>query len=127
MRVLEHQQLHHHHLVDVGPSPLGGPVVVEGLNDGGEGFPVYEGFYFGESVAQFFYVFVEVSEEVGCEWVHGWVIAFPRYKSSRGWLKRQNQRLIEILYSWNYNISKYISRNYNKTELKEESIWADSN
>ena len=26
-------------------------VVVEGLNDGGKGFPVYEGFYLGESVA----------------------------------------------------------------------------
>jgi len=46
---------------------LGGPVVVEALDDGGEGFPVDEGLYFGESVAQFFYVFVEVSEEVGSE------------------------------------------------------------
>ncbi len=53
MRVLEHQQLHHHHLVDVGPSPLGGPVVVEGLNDGGEGFPFYEGLYIGEFVASY--------------------------------------------------------------------------
>ena len=34
---------------------------------GVEGVPVCDGLYFGESVAQFFYVFVEVSEEVGCE------------------------------------------------------------
>ena len=49
--LLEHQHLHHHHRVDVGSASLGALVVVEGLDDGPEGFPVYEGFYLGESVA----------------------------------------------------------------------------
>ena len=47
---LEHQHLHHHHRVDVGPAPLGALVVVEALDEGAEGLPVYEGIYLGESV-----------------------------------------------------------------------------
>ena len=45
--LLEHQHLYHHDGVDVRSASLGAFVVVEGLNDGGEGFPVYEGFYLG--------------------------------------------------------------------------------
>jgi len=44
---LEHQQFHHHDGVDVGSASLGALVVIEGLDDGGEGFPVYEGFILG--------------------------------------------------------------------------------
>ena len=48
--VLEDQHFHHHHRVDVGSASLGALVVVEGLDDGGEGVPVYEGLYLCEFV-----------------------------------------------------------------------------
>ncbi len=47
--LLEDQHLHHR--VDVGSASLGALVVVEGLDYGPEGVPVYEGLYLGESVA----------------------------------------------------------------------------
>ena len=44
---LEDQHLHHHDGVDVWSASLGALVVVEGLDDWGEGLPVYEGLYLG--------------------------------------------------------------------------------
>jgi len=68
--LLEHQKLHHHHLVHVRPASLGALVVVEALDDGAEGLTVYEGLDPGESVAQLPDLLVCFSKHVGLEGVH---------------------------------------------------------
>ena len=51
MTLLEDEELHHDHLVDVWSSAFLGVVGVEALGDGAEGFPVDLGVCFGEFVA----------------------------------------------------------------------------
>ena len=47
----EHEELHHHHEVDVGSASHGCVVGVDALDDGCECVPVDMWLYFGESVA----------------------------------------------------------------------------
>jgi hypothetical protein len=67
---LEQQHFHHHHRVHVGASSLGTLIVVEVLDDGCEGLPVYEGFYLGEFVPLLLVSLVGFSAHIGSEGFH---------------------------------------------------------
>jgi hypothetical protein len=69
----EHEELHHHHLVDVWPSSPGSVVPVEAGDDGSEGLSVYEGLHLCEAVAELLNLLVGLAEQVGFERVHGFL------------------------------------------------------
>jgi len=94
--LLEHQQLHHQHLVGVGSASPWGVVGVHGFDDGSECFPVYPPFCLGEGVAVSGCFHVELPEEVGVKGVEG-VHMMARvgviYKSNRGGTKPEKQEV----------------------------------
>jgi len=68
--LLEHEELHHHHLVHVGPASPQGVVAVDGSYDGSEGLPVYEAVDPGEPVAVLPDVLVGFFEHIDPEGGH---------------------------------------------------------
>jgi len=74
--LLEGEELHHGHGVDVGSASSCALVVVEALDDGSEGLPVYEEVDVGEPVAIFLDVIVGFSEHVISKGAmfHAWLL-----------------------------------------------------
>jgi len=89
--LLEGEELHHGHGVDVGSASSCALVVVEALDDGSEGLPVYEEVDVGEPVAIFLDVIVGFSEHVVSKGVHVSCLVIVVYKFNRGARSRENR------------------------------------